>query len=137
MAAFLFGWTRLLVIRPALLGGIALIFAAYAAAFVPLGDRGVRVAAATAIAVLALANSRSTRWGAAVQNVSTVSKVVALAGLAVAVFLVGDGRAGAFAEPIILRPPSALRLREFPLPGDVGWRCTGWVDRGAHDERVG
>lgn len=39
-AAFVFGWTRLLLIQPAVLGGIALIFAAYARAFVPLTDTG-------------------------------------------------------------------------------------------------
>lgn len=35
MPAFVFGWTRLLLIQPAVLGGIALIFASYLDALFP------------------------------------------------------------------------------------------------------
>ncbi len=73
MPAFVFGWTRLLVIQPALLGGIALIFAAYVQAFLPLSDAQVRVIAAGVILLLAAANYRSMAWGVAIQNVSTVA----------------------------------------------------------------
>lgn len=97
MPAFVFGWTRLLVIQPALLGGIALIFAAYVQAFLPLSDAQVRVIAAGVILLLAAANYRSMVWGVAIQNVSTVAKVLALVGLAVAVFALGDGSGGSLA----------------------------------------
>ncbi|HEV2129690.1 MAG TPA: amino acid permease, partial [Longimicrobiaceae bacterium] len=78
LPAFLFGWTELLVIRPSALGAIAMIFAAYLDAFVPLTDTAVRVVAAGAILLLAAANVRSVTWSAAVQNASTLGKVVAL-----------------------------------------------------------
>ena len=80
--AFLFGWTELLLIRPSALGAISMIFADYVGWFVDLTEGQTRLVAAGAIAVLALANYRSV-GGAAVQNASTVAKVVALVGLAV------------------------------------------------------
>lgn len=89
-SAFVFGWTRLLLIQPAVLGGIALIFAAYAQALVPLDDIGVRLVAIGVLLVLGIANVRSVVLGAAVQNASTAAKVLALAGLSVAVFWLGD-----------------------------------------------
>jgi len=95
LPAFLFGWTRLLVIQPSVVGGIALIFASYVGAFVPIDSFTERVIAAIVIIVISAANCMSTRWGAAVQNVSTVAKVGALAGLALAVFMFGDPAGGA------------------------------------------
>jgi len=97
LPAFLFGWTRLLVIQPALLGGIALIFAAYADTFLPLTDFQTRGVAMAAILVLGAANYRSLGWGAAIQNISTLAKVVALVGLALAVFALGEAGSGALA----------------------------------------
>ena len=97
LPAFLFGWTRLLVIQPSVLGAISLIFASYVGAFVPIGDTAERIIAGTVVVLLAAANYRSTRWGAAVQNVSTVAKVITLAGLALIAFAFGDPSAGAFA----------------------------------------
>lgn len=97
LPAFLFGWTQLLVIRPAGLGAIAMIFAEYTGAFAPLTDTQVRVIAASAIVLLAAANIRSVTWGAAVQNASTAAKVIALAGLALLALAFGDGAAGALA----------------------------------------
>ncbi len=96
LPAFLFGWTRLLVIQPSLLGGIALIFAAYAGTFLPLGELQVRVVAIGAIVVVGAANYRSVLLGAAIQNISTVAKVVTLVGLALMVFALGDPAGGAF-----------------------------------------
>lgn len=124
--AFLFGWTELLVIRPSALGAIAMIFAEYLRVFVPLGDGGVRVVAATAIVLLALANIRSVTWGAAVQNASTVAKVAALVGLALAAFIWGDGSAGALAEPMTFAPLSWGGFGVALIA--VLWAYDGWAD---------
>jgi len=105
-AAFVFGWTRLLLIQPAALGGIALIFAAYTRAFLPLTETGVRMVAAGVVVVLTAANYRSVLWAAAIQNASTLAKVAALVGLATAAFVLGDGGVGAFADPGPLTPLS-------------------------------
>lgn len=124
--AFLFGWTRLLVIQPAVIGAIALICAAYVNAFVPLSDGQVRLLAAGIIVLLAAANYRSLAWGAWVQNVSTVAKVVALLVLAVAIFVFGDPAAGAFADSLSLSP---LTWGGFGIALlAIMWTYDGWVD---------
>ena len=96
--AFLFGWTELLVIRPSALGAIAMLFAEYVQEFVPISEGGVRLVAAGAILLLAAANIRSVAWGAAVQNVSTAAKVLALTGLGLLAFALGNGTTGALAS---------------------------------------
>lgn len=124
-AAFVFGWTRLLLIQPAVLGGIALIFAAYVQAFVPLSDTGVRVVAAGVILFLAAANYRSVLWGAAIQNGSTAAKVGALAILALLAFLLGDGRGGAFGGPARGLAPESWGGFGIALIA-VLWSYDGW-----------
>ena len=126
LPAFLFGWTELLVIRPSALGAIAVLFAEYFAEFAPIGDGGVRVVAALAIVALATANIRSLGWGAAVQNASTVAKVVALVGLALLAFALGDPAEGAFAQPIQLSPTSWSGFGIALVA--VLWAYDGWAD---------
>jgi amino acid transporter len=124
--AFLFGWTRLLVVQPALLGGIALIFAAYSATFIPLSERQIRGIAVAAILMVGGANYRSLSWGAAIQNVSTVAKVLALVGLASVIFLLGDPEAGAFGDPVRLE---TARWGSFGVALiAVLWAYDGWAD---------
>jgi basic amino acid/polyamine antiporter, APA family len=126
LPAFLFGWTRLLVIQPAVFGAIAMIFAAYANAFVALGDSGERVVAASLIALLAAANYRSMRWGAFVQNSSTVAKVAALLLLAAAALLLGDPAAGALAGPVEFAPLTWTGAGLALIA--VLWTYDGWAD---------
>jgi len=126
LPAFLFGWTELLIIRPSALGAIAMLFAEYLRVFVPLTGAGVRLVAAGAILTLALANIRSLTWGAAVQNASTLAKVLALVGLAVLAFGLGDPQRGAFAGPIAFAP---LSWGGFGLAlVAVMWTYDGWAD---------
>jgi amino acid transporter len=126
LPAFLFGWTELLVIRPSALGAIAMLFAEYVEEFVPMTDVQVRLVAAAAILVLAAANIRSVEWGAAVQNVSTAAKVVALAGLALLAFVLGDPARGSFAGPVELAP---LSWGGFGIAlVAVMWAYDGWAD---------
>ncbi len=126
LPAFLFGWTRLLVIQPAVTGAIAMIFAAYVGAFVPLGDTQVRLVAATAIVALGAANYRSLAWSAAVQNASSLAKVLALVGLAGMAFAFGDQTGGALT--------SAPRFGLATWSGfgialiAVMWTFDGWSD---------
>ncbi len=126
LPAFLFGWTRLLVIQPSSLGAIAMIFATYAGALVPLTGTGVRVTAGAVIAFLALLNIRSLGLGAAIQNASTAAKVTALAAVAAGVFLMGDGSAGAFAAPGGLAPLSWGGFGIALIA--VMWTYDGWAD---------
>ena len=103
LVAFLYGWTFLLV-SPNVWAALALIFAGYLNTFVPLGENGTRIAAAALIVVVSAANYRSVSFGASIQSVSTIAKVLALVGLASTIFIVG--RHGA--EPVAAAAPAAL-----------------------------
>jgi APA family basic amino acid/polyamine antiporter len=126
LPAFLFGWTELLVIRPSALGGIAMLFAEYLQTFVPITEVGVKVVAAGAILTLATANILSVKWGALVQNASTLAKAVTLVGLAAAAFLLGDGSAGALASPIEWAPTTWGGFGIALVA--VMWAYDGWAD---------
>jgi amino acid transporter len=126
LPAFLFGWTELLVIRPSALGAIAVLFAEYAGQFIDYGETGVKVVAAAAILLLGLANIRSVRWGAAVQNLSTAAKVLAIAGLAVAAFLFATPGQGALAGPIEWSPTTWAGFGLALV--SVMWAYDGWAD---------
>ncbi len=126
LPAFLFGWTELLVIRPSALGGIAMLFAEYVQTFVPITETGVKAVAAGAIVTLATANILSVKWGALVQNASTLAKAVTLVGLAAAAFFLGDGSAGALASPIEWSPTTWGGFGIALVA--VMWAYDGWAD---------
>ena len=127
LPAFLFGWTQLVVIRPSAIGAIAVIFASYVGAFIPLSDGEVRVLAAGAIILVAGVNFRSVTWGAALENVTTLAKVFALTFVVVlAIILVKEPNG-------ILTPPGP----GFTRPGfgslalalvAILWAYDGWAD---------
>jgi APA family basic amino acid/polyamine antiporter len=103
LAAFLFGWSWFFI-RSAASAGTALVFVAYLRTFVPLDDVGQRAAAVLLIVLVGAANYRSVRLGAAIQDASTVAKVLAILLAAAAIFLLGDARGGALAAPPTFAP---------------------------------
>ena len=127
LPAFLFGWTELIVIRPSALGAIAMIFAEYTRTFFDLGEAGVRIVAALAIAVLALTNYRSLLWAAVIENTTTAAKVLALVGLAVIAFLFGDLAAGALGSGDLSFSPISWGGFGVALIA-VMWTYDGWAD---------
>ena len=84
--AFLFGWMWLLT-TPFSWAAQALAFAYYLGTLAPLGNVGTHAVAALLITVISATQYRSVRIGALVQNISTGTKLVALMGLALAIFL--------------------------------------------------
>lgn len=84
--AFLFGWMWLLT-TPFSWAAQALAFAYYLGTLVPLGSAGTHAVAALLITVISATQYRSVRMGALVQNISTGTKLLALTGLALAIFL--------------------------------------------------
>jgi APA family basic amino acid/polyamine antiporter len=98
LVAFLFGWTFFLV-SPGIWAAIALIFAGYVGTFVPVTEGEGRVIAAVLVVLVSTANYRSVRFGASIQNISAVAKVLALLALASAVFILGPAEGGAFSTP--------------------------------------
>lgn len=126
LPAFLFGWTELLVIRPSALGGIAMIFAAYAASLFGLAETSVRWIAGGAIILLAATNVRSVLWGAAVENLTTAAKVIALAGVALIALAFGKPSTGALAGTFTLAPISWAGFGVALIA--VLWAYDGWAD---------
>ncbi len=138
--AFVFGWTELLVLRPAAYGAIAIISAEYL--WVLLGREGstliagtpITLAQATAaafIVVLGLVNLRGIEAGAAVQNVSTVLKTGALLGLVVLGLVLVPGEL-APASPTGDAPavPSSVASAVGLALVSVLWAYDGWADVG-------
>lgn len=126
LPAFLYGWTELLITRPAALGALAMIFAEYAGAFAGFDELRVRLLAAGAIAALTLVNLRSLAAGAGVQNVTTLAKALALILLAGALLANGDRSQGALAAAPALAPTSWGGFGVALIA--VLWAYDGWAD---------
>ncbi len=77
--AFLFGWTSLLVVRPADLGAISIVFATYLGYFItqfsPYPHWAMQTVALIVLLVLAFINYLGVRFGGFVQNLSSFLKV--------------------------------------------------------------
>jgi amino acid transporter len=101
LAAFLFGWSWFFI-RSAASAGTALVFVAYLRTFVPLDELEQRVAAVALIVLVGAANYRSVRLGAAIQDASTLAKVLALLATAAVIFALGQASGGALGgEPAV------------------------------------
>lgn len=92
MAAFVFGWAELLVIRPASYGAISIVSAEYlwrltgydgATLLGPVPLSRAQITAAFLVALTAAVNYRGVHLAALVQNVSTVLKISALLAIVV------------------------------------------------------
>lgn len=107
--AFVFGWT-FLIINPSVWAAIALIFGQYLGQFIPLGPHGQRIAAIALVLFVTLTNYFSVQLAASIQNAATSAKAFALVAIAVAVFTLGDGSAGALAQPATAHWPTTGAL---------------------------
>ena len=76
---FLWGWAMFWSMHTGIAAAIATVFARYAGYFVPMGDVALRLVAVGAIAVLSAVNYLGVRFGSRVQTAFTVVKVVAVA----------------------------------------------------------
>jgi APA family basic amino acid/polyamine antiporter len=85
LPAFLYGWALLLVVATGATAAVAVTFASYVAALVGRADDATftTVLAVGAIVVLSLVNALGVRSGALTQNVFTLLKLAAIAGLVV------------------------------------------------------
>jgi basic amino acid/polyamine antiporter, APA family len=125
LTAFLVGWL-FLVIAPASIGAVALVFAEYLGRLFPVLHDGTRLVAAAAVTLVAAWNYRSLRFGAAVQNLSSASKVLAILGLAAAAFLSGHTGEGAWLGRDELAPESWAGFGLGLVT--VMWAYNGWQD---------
>jgi len=123
---FLYGWANAVLINPASIGAIAVVFATYLGILVPLSPAGIKLVAVGSIVALTALNCAGVRAGAVTQNVLTVLKVGALAGLIVAAFVLPGGS------------PANLTAGTVPAGGLLGplgvamvavlWAYDGWIE---------
>ena len=123
LLGFLWGWATFWSMHTGILAAIAIVFARYAAYFVPLSDVGLRVVAILAIVFLSAVNYIGVRFGGRVQTAFTVVKVLAV----VAIIIFGWALSGSVPPS----PPSAglppVTLANFGLAVAAGlFAFGGW-----------
>ena len=135
LPAFLYGWTLLLVIATGAIAAVAVTFARYAAVLVGLGERSVVPLAIGAIVILSVINYLGVRPGAVTQNIFTVLKLVALAGIVVLGLTITRIPSTPVSGPVSLPHPSgssglaaAIGVALIPvLFAYGGWQQTNFV----------
>ena len=133
MPAFLFGWSELTLIRAASLGAISTTFAEYLlrvlgydASVAPYSD-WVHYIAAIAILVTATFNYVGLKWGALVQNLTTLAKYGGLLFIIVLALAIGLPRTGGHYTPAV--PDGSFHIAAFGLAlVSVLWAFDGWAD---------
>src|SRR5215213_10165250 len=106
LAAFLFGWAELALIRAAAVGAIATTFAEYLLRVLGFDpgvapyDAWVHYVAAGAIALIAALNYIGVRWGSLMQNVTTVAKYFGLLFIVIVAIVYGIPKTGGHFTPI-------------------------------------
>ncbi|HXT47616.1 MAG TPA: amino acid permease [Gemmatimonadaceae bacterium] len=132
-AAFLFGWSELVLIRAASLGAISTTFAEYL--FRVLGHEPsiepyatyVHWVAALAIALTATFNYIGLKWGSLVQNLTTIAKYGGLLFIIIVAISLGLPHTGGHFTPAV--PAGSFSLAPFGLALiSVLWAYDGWED---------
>ncbi|HJU65045.1 MAG TPA: amino acid permease [Gemmatimonadaceae bacterium] len=140
LAAFLFGWAELVIIRAAALGAISITFAEYFLRFLqdatgllgfswPLPpDSGYEhYVAAVAIAITAAFNIAGLRWGSLIQNFTTLAKYGGLLLIVILALAIGLPRTGGHFTPAA--PPGSFSVSMFGLAlVSALWAFDGWAD---------
>ena len=131
-AAFLFGWSELVLIRASALGGIAVVFGEYLLRSVGIDPSAHVLAArglsAAAIAFAAGANIAGANVGAMIVGVATWAKFLALTMLVLASFVIGGGH-GATAAHLTASSTGPLSIGATGLAlVSVLWAYDGWAD---------
>jgi len=129
LPAFLYGWMILLVIGTGAIAAVAVTFATYLASLLGLPEAWTQPVAVAAIVLLSTINYVGVKPGAVTQNVFTLLKLVALAGL-IAVGLLITGHPSPAAAPtqapsnVILGVGAALVPVLFAYGG---WQQTNFI----------
>ncbi len=87
---FLWGWAMFWSMHSGIIAAISVVFARYAAFFVPLGDGGSKAVAIAVILVLSAINYLGVKPGSALQTYITLGKVIAVGAMIVFGFVLGS-----------------------------------------------
>jgi APA family basic amino acid/polyamine antiporter len=90
VAGFLWGWAMFWVMHSGIIAAMATVFGRYAAFFVPIGDRGIRTVAVSAIVGISALNYVGVKRSSTVQTAFTIGKVIAVAVIVVVGVAVGS-----------------------------------------------
>src|SRR6185437_4274353 len=133
LAAFLFGWSELTIIRAASLGAVSTTFAEYfmrVLGYNPAIEPNatyVHYIAALAIVITATFNYVGMRTGSFVQNVTTLAKYLGLVFIVVLAIAIGLPRTGGHFTPVA--PAGSFSVAPFGLAlVSVLWAYDGWAD---------
>lgn len=136
LAAFLFGWSQLIMIRAAALGAIATTFAEYflrvLAQTVGFDDAAhaqwVHYIAAIAIGLTATFNYVGLRYGSLVQNITTIAKYGGLMFIVIVALALGLPQTGG-ENFTPATPPGSFAFAAFGFAlVSVLWAFDGWAD---------
>jgi len=126
--SFAFGWSNVLISRPSLLAGIALVFASYFAPLFGFPAWSEKYLAIGAVALLTLVNCLGVKAGTRTQNIFTAAKVLGLALLGVGALVSGRGDVAHFtaaeAAPLAHPLPVAMALGLITIL----FTYDGWID---------
>ncbi len=132
-AGFLFAWAQLAVIRTGTIASVSYVFADYAAPALSLGRGAVVPLAAGVIVLLTAVNVLGVNPGRRTQNLLTLLKVLALAGIILAGFL---GQAPAPAETAHEGSSASLAVAMvFVLYAYGGWHEAAYVTAEVRNRR--
>jgi basic amino acid/polyamine antiporter, APA family len=133
LPAFLFGWSELVLIRAAALGAISTTFSEYFLRVLGYDPRVVPYSqyvhyiAAVAIVLTATFNYVGIKWGALVQNITTLAKTGAVLLIIVLALALGLPQSGGHYTPVA--PPGSFSIARFGLAlVSVLWVYDGWAD---------
>jgi basic amino acid/polyamine antiporter, APA family len=121
----LFGWSEVTVIRASALGATGTIFAEYLGFFTPLTPEQVRYVAAAAIVAVGTINYIGIARAAAVMNVASIGKYIALIVLGVLALTASTGDWGHF-TPAFSQGLQLSLLATALIP--IMWTYDGWAD---------
>src|SRR5687768_1642654 len=125
-AGFLWGWAMFWSMHTGIIAAIAMVFARYAAVFVPMSDWGLRLTAVGLILLLSAINIVGVRHGGRVQTIFTSAKLAAI------VLMIGAGAWLTWGEPLPAAPAvaavaAATSMKGFALAMVAGlFAYGGW-----------
>ena len=123
-AAFVFGWLYVLVTTPTAVAALATVFAEFLLNLLgrPVDGSTVQMIAIAAIVTLTFANVLGARVGAAVSEVTTLVKVIALVAIILGAFLLGNGSVSNFTDGGSVKGSGLARA-----VASVIWTYDGWI----------
>ena len=125
LAAFLFGWAELLVIKTGSIAAIAFIFSEHLVSFLSLNSFLVKSIAVVVIVLLGLINIAGLRYGKNTQNIFVLIKIAALVIIIVLGFFSGKGDFTHFQLSSSHFPQNSLTFFGLALI-PILWTYGGW-----------